>query len=281
LPWTAPFLGGLWRAVRHPFGTDPRGPALAAWILGVAVFFSTSHSKLATYILPVIPHACLLAVAAIGDGVPRWAWRLGRLLGGLMIAAAVAGLVVLGFGLVPTDLWPIKGLSPRSLHWLIALSAALMTSLGAAQWVAASSHRPVRALSCGGALAGFFLFFGLRLAAPLISSRNIAGEVRRQAEGNDALWTYGTYLHGLPFYTRRLVDTLVLFTGEFHYAKRDPAYSPRFGDDDAVRALPREGGKTFVVMRSGERPHFQELVAGGIESWQEFGPWSLAVVRRR
>jgi hypothetical protein len=160
----------------------------------------------------------------------------------------------------------------------------LIATLGSALVIATSSKRPAAALAGGGAIAGVLLFLGLRLAAPLVSARDVGQAVREEARPEDAVWTYGTYLHGLPFYAHRPVDKLVLFTGEFHYAKRDPAFAARFGDDADVKTLPRPGGRTFVVLRAGERPHFAETVGGGpesIESWREFGPWSLAVVRPR
>jgi 4-amino-4-deoxy-L-arabinose transferase-like glycosyltransferase len=284
LPWTAPFLAGFWKAARNPFGPDPRGPALAAWVAGVAAFFSTSHSKLATYILPAVPHACLLAASALDVGLPPWAARLQRALGGLLAALALGAALYISAGFLPAAAWPPLGLSAHAATALLVLAAGLLAALGAAQWIAASSPAPGKILALGGAAAGVLLFVGLRAAAPLVSARDVAAAVTREAGPKDAVWTYGTYLHGLPFYAKRPVDKLVLFTGEFHYARRDAAYASRFGDDDDVRRLPRAGGRTFVVLRSGEKTHFARTVGGGpsaIESWREFGPWSLAVVRAR
>jgi 4-amino-4-deoxy-L-arabinose transferase-like glycosyltransferase len=284
LPWTGPFLAGFWRAVRRPFGPDFRGPALAAWVLGVAAFFSLSHSKLATYVLPVFPHACLLAVAALDEGLPAWAAIAQRALGAILAAAAALAAVALAAGLLPAKVWPPRGLPAASAPALGALAVLLIAAFAAALLIAPSSKRPAAVLAGGGALAGIFLFFGLRLAAPLVSAKDVGQVVRDEARPEDQIWTYGTYLHGLPFYAKRPVDKLVLFTGEFHYAKRDPAYAPRFGDDSDVEKLPRAGGRTFVVLHTGERPHFVEIIGGGaasIESWRPFGPWSLAVVKPR
>ncbi|MFI5350889.1 MAG: hypothetical protein ACHQ2Z_15180, partial [Elusimicrobiota bacterium] len=283
LPWTAPFLAGFWRAVRRPFGPDFRGPALAAWTLGVAAFFSTSHSKLATYVLPVFPHACLLSIAALDEGLPAWASRFQRILGGILSTAAGLAAVALAAGLLPTKSWPPPGLSAVSAQVFGVLAVMLIAALGGALLISQSSKRPAAVLAGGGALAGIFLFLGLRLAAPLVSAHDVGQVIRDEARPEDAIWTYGTYLHGLPFYAHRSVDKLVQFTGEFHYAKRDPLFASRFGDDADLRTLPRSGGRTFVVLHTGERPHFAETVGGAdsIESWRQFGPWSLAVVRPR
>lgn len=284
LPWTAPFLAGMWRAIKKPFGPDYRGPALAAWVLGVTTFFSTSHSKLATYVLPVFPHACLLAIATIEEGMPAWATKLQRVLGGILALAAAAAAVALGAGLLPPKVWPPPGLPAASAAPLGVLAALLVASFAAALLLAPSAKRPAAVLAGGGALAGVLLFIGLRFAAPLVSAKDAGLVVREEAQAGDQVWTYDTYLHGLPFYANRLVDKIVLFTGEFHYAKRDHAYDARFGDDADVEKLPRAGGRTFVVLKTSRRPHFMEVVGGGaasIESWREFGPWSLAVVKPR
>jgi hypothetical protein len=247
----------------------------------------------------VFPHACLLAVVAVDEGLPVWAERIQRALGFILLAAAAFAVIVLS---VPPllqrlarfhsssivfyrDQWPsITGIPDASTHVLFALVIGLLAVLGGALVAATRARRPAAVLAGGGALAGILLFIGLRFAAPLISARDVGLVVRDEARPDDAVWTYGTYLHGLPFYAHRPVDRLVLFTGEFHYAKRDPAFAARFGDDADVEALPRAGGRTFVVLHTGERPHFAEVIGGGpgsIESWREYGPWSLAVVKPR
>ena len=284
LPWSAPALAGLARALRDPFGKDFRAPALAAWVLGVAAFFSTSNSKLATYILPALPHACLLAVVALEEGLPRWAQVLQRALGGLLLAAAALAAAALASGRLPATLWPPPGLPAPDAAALAVLMMITLVSLAVALIVAPSSRRPSAVLAGGGALAGLCLFVGLRIAAPISSAKEASLAVLADVRAEDQVWTYGTYLQGLPFYTHRPVDKMVYFVGEFHYAKRDPAHAERFGDDKDVHALPRKGGRTFVILRSFERPHFTRTVTGGesaIASWREFGRWSLAEVRAR
>lgn len=282
LPWTAPFLAGMWRAARKPFGPDFRGPALGYWVLGVCAFFSTSHSKLATYALPVFPHAAVLAAAALAEGLPGWAKKLSRALGVLLLAAAAGGAAAALGGFLPAKVWPPVGLPGSADVPLIVMAAGLLAALGAAQVFAPSLKTPAAALAAGGTVAGALLFAGLRLAAPLTGVRDLGRAVGAQARAGDAVWTYDNYPHGLPFYARRPVDKIVQFTGEFHYAKRDAAFADRFGDTDALKALPRAGGRTFVAMRTGRRAAFLEAIRGGaasVESWRDFGPWSLAVVK--
>lgn len=284
LPWTAPALAGIVRAANPPLWSDFRGPALAAWVLGVTAFFSASNSKLATYVLPAVPHACLLAAVAINEGLPAWANHLQRTLGAMLLSAAALLGAALASGKLPSRLWPPPGLAAADAIVPAVLAALILIALGGAMIAAPSSHRPAAVLAGGGVLAGLFLFPGLRAAAPLLSAKTAALAVGAEAGRQDQVWTYGTYLHGLPFYSGRRVDKAVYFVGEFHYAKRDPAHAGRFGDDNDVRRLPRREGKTFVLMRSPERARFEQTVSGGataIASWREFGPWSLAEVRAR
>ncbi len=282
LPWTFPALAGFWRALRRPLGPDFRGPALGAWALGVTAFFSISHSKLATYVLPVFPHMAVLAAAQLEAGLPRWAVRAQNYLGAALLAAACAAVVALGFAPFTAVAAGVPGLSRAAVMGVLALAAGLLGSLGGAMLMSDRARRPAAALTAGGVLAGVCLFSGLSLAAPLVSVRDLGLAAGAQMGEGDRLWAYDTYLHGLTFYSGRPVDKIVQFLGEFHYAKRDPAYADRFADDSALAALPRPEGRTFVAMRSRSLDHFTRSIRGGsaaLQAVEPFGPWTLAVVR--
>lgn len=279
LPWTAGALSGLWRAASRPFA-DPRATALALWVAGVAAFFTTSHSKLATYVLPVLPHACLLAASALEEGLPVWGARLSRALGALLALASAAALL-LRLRLPHLDLSG-TGAGADIVGPLALLAAAFFAALGTALISAPSARRPLLVLGAGGILGGALALGALRAASPLISAKELALAVREAARPGDEVWTYDSYLHGLPYYSGRRVDRMVYFVGEFHYAKRDEAAADRFGDDDEVRALPRKGGRTFVAMKAKRREWFESVAAkGAVTSWRSFGPWALAEVKAR
>ena len=279
LPWTAPFLSGMAKTIRRPF-TDSRATALALWVLGVIAFFTTSHSKLATYALPVLPHAALLAALSLEDGAPRWSRMLSLALGALLLLASGVG-VLLYFRLPHLSLPPL-GADATLLRHLAIPATAFLASLAVAQLYAPSAKRPAFALGLGAVLAGLFALLTLASASPMISAKKMALAIRDSARPSDAIWTYDGYLHGLPFYTGRPVDKMVYFVGEFHYSKRDAAYAERFGDDGAIRKLPRRGGRTFIAMKTRRRSYFETVAPqGSISSWQEFGPWSLAEIRPR
>ncbi len=279
LPWTAPFLSGLFKSLRNPF-SDARATALALWVIGVVAFFSSSSSKLATYALPVLPHAALLAAVSLEDGPPKWAWRVCRALGALLLAAALIAAAL--YVRLPHLALPPLGADSDLLRRLSALAAAMLAALGLAQAYAPSAKRPALALGLGGVLAGALALAAVSSGSPLLSAKELALAVKAAAAPEDEVWTYDSYLHGLQFYTGRRVDKMVYFVGEFHYAKRDEVHAERFGDDNALRALPRRGGRTFVAMKSARRAHFETVPPkGAIVSWREFGPWSLAEIRAR
>ncbi len=277
LPWTAPFLSGLAQTIRRPFA-DARTTALTLWALGVVAFFSTSHSKLATYILPMLPHAALLAAISLAEGPPSR--RLAGALGGILAAVSAIGLILWFF--LPHISLPPLGADIVLLRRLLLLASMFLAILGAAQLRALSSQRPALTLGLGGVIAGLLAFAAIHAASPLISAKELAAAVRASAGPADEIWTYDSYLHGLQFYTGRPVDKILHFVGEFHYAKRDAENARRFGDDNAIGALPRREGRTFVAMKTARRAHFSGLPErGSISSWREFGPWSLAEISAR
>lgn len=279
LPWTAPFLAGLVKTARRPF-SDPRSTALVLWIVGVIAFFTTSHSKLATYALPVLPHAALLAVVSLESGPPRWARIFSRVLGATFLLAAVVALIL--YVRLPVLSLPALGADAFVLRRMIAPGAAFLACLGAAQWLAPGAKRPTAVLGAGAVLAGALALAAVSAASPLISAKRIAHRIAEVAGPDDQVWTYDSYLHGLQFYTGSPVDKMVYFVGEFHYAKREAVNAERFGDDGDIRRLPRTGGRTFVAMKTRRREHFETVPpTGAIVSWREYGPWSLAEIRAR
>jgi 4-amino-4-deoxy-L-arabinose transferase-like glycosyltransferase len=250
------------------------------WVLGVVAFFTTSHSKLATYCLPVLPQAALLAAIALEDGMTTWSQTLSRWLGALLVLAAAA-TALLWLRLAHLAL-PQFGVDAELLRCLAALAFALLSALAAAHLLAPSSRRPAVVLGLGGVLAGLCSLGAISAASPLISAKALALAVKADARPADELWTYDSYLHGLQYYTLRPVDKLVYFVGEFYYAKRDAANAGRFGDDNDIRNLPRAGGRTFVAMKTARRAWFESVARqGAITAWRKFGPWSLAEVRAR
>lgn len=210
LPWTPAVFSGAVLAEKQRRAGDPRGAALAVWAGMIFLFFTKSNSKLATYILPVFPHLCLLGAHALeqSDKLKR------------ALKLSLAGL-----------------------------------ALGALALIAAGTGK----------------------ASDLLSARAISQRINEKYRPGDQVYTYGTYLHAIPFYTKRRVDVVVNWVGELHYAKRDPKTQDRFSDDRAIRELPAKGHGVFVVLRKREADYFLTLTEPKKpKAYTTFGNWILA-----
>lgn len=96
LPWLP--LG--WRALRHALA-QPRqlngfapGKLLVVWFVFIFLFFSASHSKLVSYVLPVAPALALLLGAYLPH-VSRQAWRRQLIGYAVFLVAAAIGAIFL------------------------------------------------------------------------------------------------------------------------------------------------------------------------------------------
>lgn len=259
LPWTPAALAGLTRVFRAD--RDPRDAALALWIILITAFFSTSQSKLITYILPVIPHFTLLAARAWEKPLPAWSSALGWIMGTVLIAAPIAVL-----------------LSPKleagfDGHALIFASAALAL-MSVPLWTSRAKGKAVIFAAAAALAAGTSALAALRSASEQLSVKTLSQAIKERHRPGDQIYAYGIYLHGIPFYTGELVDRIVNWTGELHYAKRDPTYAQRFGGEEEIRRLPIKGRRTFVVCRRFETPYLLRLSPGPVIT-RPFGNWEL------
>ncbi len=262
LPWAASILGGIIRSF-----SDRRGLALAAWAALVTAFFSTSQSKLISYILPVFPHLCILGAHALQEPAPKWLKRISAILGILLLLAAAAAYPAARF--IPADV-------PHS-PWLIALAAAMLASLGTAMLCQSLDFKPLLTGALAGLITGGLFLGGLNNAMSDLSCRELAETVRSRQKPGDLVYGYGIYLHGLPFYTGRRVDKLLNWRGELEYAARDERIlQERFGGEEAIRALPLPGKTVFVACRRRDVAYLLSLHSpNAARSVQVFGPWAL------
>ncbi|TBR20873.1 hypothetical protein EPO15_11810 [bacterium] len=243
LPWTPAALAALAAPLWSPRKADPRELQLALWPLLVVGFFTTSSSKLPTYVLPAFPFIALLTAKFLLDGRSE-----GRLRAAAALLAGVLGLAAAAAAAAGTQLVP-GFTGPDALLAAGALAALAAGVLWAPRGVdgfpkAASAALLFLALALAGA----------RRAEPLVSARPVArllSEAVARAEAETPgvpvrLVAYDKYLHGVPFYTGRRVD-VVNWVGELHYAKRFERFADRFGDDNQIREWPRSGERVFVT----------------------------------
>ncbi len=214
LPWLPQVARALvlgWRA------SAPRGQFDVSRLLWLSaaftlVFFSLSDSKLAPYIVPVLPPLALLAALDDERGatdLARSAWL--QVLFGLALAAAV---VIYGRrDLVGDPAATFAALRP----WLVAVAIALV-ACGALVLALRSRHfgAAARMQAAGGFGIALALIAGAATAvAPRYSAKALlarAGTLTPAAP----LFTVDTFDWTLPFYANRLV-TPVAWRGELDF----------------------------------------------------------------
>lgn len=243
MPWAPAALAGLALPLARFRRADPRDLQLALWPAVVILFFTSSSSKLITYILPALPIQALLAARIIEEGaIADWLNRAALGLGAILLAAAPAAYAFLPGRVPGLD----AGGAAAAGIGLAALGAATALASRGTRAVPAAALAALLSLACGLAAA--------RRAEALVSARLVSQDLteRIAAAGPGAhirLVAYDRYLHGIPFYTRRPVD-VVNWVGELHYARRFAEFSQRFGDDNQISAWPAPGERVFVVMPS-------------------------------
>jgi len=212
-PWTLALPGALAAGLRREPQADfqPRR-LLFAWIVVVFAFFSASHSKLASYILPLLPAAALLA----GD----WAARAPvRALAWVSAPAAAFGAAIA---------WLAPRFAARSaapdlpaallaqfLPWVVGAGLALLATGILASILAWRGRRAgaLAWLAAGGAGAALAVLIGYQALAPLYSARQIVERVRPQLDAAPRLYFYDTFDHSFLFYARRTA-TMVMYKDE-------------------------------------------------------------------
>jgi 4-amino-4-deoxy-L-arabinose transferase-like glycosyltransferase len=216
LPWLPQMFSALlngWRANAERGQFDVRR-LLWLWCVFVVVFFSLSGSKLAPYVLPVLPPLALLTATRESSGPVRWlngsAWML-------LASALGLALYVLIAPFVSDDavvLRMVQIARPAALTFgVVAALAAFLCRQ------ATRRQQPVHALVS--VAAGWFLGLALVFAtvgqeSSLRSGRELAAQVPADLIAHAPLFSVQTYDQSLPFYLRRtmiLVDT----RGELDY----------------------------------------------------------------
>ena len=219
LPWLVP----LARATRAAW-SDPGLPAVAVAAPGAAtrfrplrfllvyaavilVFFSASGSKLAPYILPMVPVLAALAGAYLRDPA-RLARHAARAAAPVVIVAA-AGLLIYSArrnSYVPYEAW----------RWaLAAVAAALIAAL-------ASFHRHARPLATvlvaalGAICAWQFLMCEYTVIPPARSAKALVAAVRPFLSAHTPLYSVGQFRETISPYLGRTLQ-LVDYEGELRF----------------------------------------------------------------
>ncbi len=246
LPWLAP----IWSArgsFRWKRPTDDAGIARAmlwSWCVFVLFFFSISHSKLPTYILPMMPPlAVLLApyVVKRANSMSIAAWTTCVL------------LVLTAIGLVVGSRRQGGEIPPMLLLWSVVGACVGIAALTGARksWMGAAV----------GSVLGFqALMMAYSNLPPARTSKALVAEARSSIQPETELFSVNQYRQGVPPYLGRTLR-MVMYRGElaFGIEQESEAFIPTLGQfieqwraaTDAVAFI---DPATFEQLRAREVP---------------------------
>ena len=257
LPWTTLLPGalrGAWRAARA--GDRPTS-MLLLWAGFVLVFFSMSQSKLAPYILPMLPALSLLTGRAIaGLPAPRFASHLRAV---ATFAAGIGAAVLL--------LWWTPAAAPlvarASTPSILGFAAAfLLLALGAGIGVRLCRRGAVIAAAAATAVGALLLAQSALLAADYLPRMRAVVELTQHLQpwvsGPTRVYCVNGYLQPVPFYLQRTC-TLVGYRGELDFGLQQ---QPWLAIPDLTRFVPAWRGQSdaLAILRPED---YQELEALG------------------
>ncbi len=204
LPWLAMFPQSLWQAWRErTSGFQPK-LMLLIWAAFIFFFFSISHSKLVSYILPIFPALAMLIACHLEDA-SRKAVVINA---GLIALLSAVGLVLAPrFSSLASDAYD-KPLFQAYVPW--AMAAAMVGLAGSLLAIALAKRRRDWSFATL-ALSGFFLVL-LLIAGHESLGRYKAGTehlaaIKAELTPDTPVYAVGLYEQTLPFYLGR---TLIL-----------------------------------------------------------------------
>lgn len=206
LPWTAVTLQSLYwplvQAGTRPVNGFDAERFLLVFVIFVLVFFSLGQSKLASYILPVMPVVGVLAgrqLAAVGyRRIDAWS---------LLVLAVVLLVCAWQATRFASDVTP-AAMFAAYRPWFIA--ASLLLAGAALAGFRARPTKPGHITTIGilVLLAFQLLTWGFQSLSGSRSSRELAMSIQAEVPDGTAVYAVATYPQSLPFYLQQTI-TLV------------------------------------------------------------------------
>jgi 4-amino-4-deoxy-L-arabinose transferase-like glycosyltransferase len=224
LPWVVALtraLAGEWRAGSAPAmiphadagvtapAVKPFRPLafLAVYATVTLVFFSASGSKLAPYILPMIP--ALAALTGARTGAAREVARHGARTGAAFAVLAAAGLLIYSArrnSFVPHE----------AVGWAVAATLVALTSAAVSVMRRADELATVLAAALGASLAWQCLMCEYTVIPPTRSAYELVLAVKPFVNAQTPLYSVGQYRETVSPYLGRTLQ-LVGYEGELHF----------------------------------------------------------------
>ncbi|MGH8273764.1 MAG: glycosyltransferase family 39 protein [Gammaproteobacteria bacterium] len=214
VPWLVAAVRGLIGPIRRLVarGAFDSLVLLWLWIVVIFVFFSASHSKLPSYILPVIPAFAILIGRMLSRArVLPWAGA------GISL---VLGAAVVALGIAAPSLGLGKGGDPAALHaflpWVIAAGAVILAATVAATFYRRHALGAIVCVAAAWLIAARLIMLGGAAFGPEYSTRALVVAVARYNRPDAPVYSLDGYQQTLPFYLRRTV-ILVRYRGEMDF----------------------------------------------------------------
>jgi 4-amino-4-deoxy-L-arabinose transferase-like glycosyltransferase len=214
LPWLPALLRACRRAWPQPGADAVRFRALRFLLLYAAltlVFFSASGSKLAPYILPMLP--VLAAVTGAGNPAPLALARTAAWVGAALALLVAGGLLIYSArvnGFVPQAAW----------YWALGAVAAALAAAAVAGSRRVSLQPAVLASALGAMLAWQALLCEYALIPPARSARELVSVVRPFIGAYTPLYSVGQYRETVSPYLGRTLQ-LAGYEGELQFGLRE------------------------------------------------------------
>jgi 4-amino-4-deoxy-L-arabinose transferase-like glycosyltransferase len=214
LPWLPALLRACRRAWPQPGADAVRFRALRFLLLYAGltlVFFSASGSKLAPYILPLLP--VLAAVTGAGNPAPLALARTAAWVGAALALLVAGGLLIYSArvnGFVPQAAW----------YWALGALAAALAAAAVAGSRRVGLQPAVLASALGAMLAWQALLCEYSLIPPARSARELVSAVRPFIGAYTPLYSVGQYRETVSPYLGRTLQ-LAGYEGELQFGLRE------------------------------------------------------------
>lgn len=243
LTYTAP---SLWRPHLDPRQWSRQTLYLVLWAAVIITFFSLSKSKLLTYILPAIPPLAILWARLIERGLAAGDVSFLRRGGNVLIvlgSGAFLSGAILGFFIH---------------HWRFPLirpflfgGGFVLAGVGYLARMALERRGPGAALRLY--VAGFVAFLAIGLGGRSLTNsyRELSIGALLSMQPMDRLANYGSFFHGLTFYTGSRA-VMVSGLGELDFGSKQGDQRAWFWDDDELRRQWSAPHRMLLAIRPGD-----------------------------
>jgi 4-amino-4-deoxy-L-arabinose transferase-like glycosyltransferase len=258
LPWTTFLPGALVTAVRSARAGDRASSFLVIWALFVLVFFSISQSKLAPYIVPLLPALSLLTGREIARLTPG---RVSAHLSLIFLFALTVVLAMLVLWATPLGAALVARASTLSIAGFLVAFGALGICCARAAYLARAGAviSAVSVTSLGSLLLTQSALMGADYLPRMHRVVELEEHLRPALTPATHVYCVNEYLQPIPFYLQRPC-TLVGYRGELDFGLTQEPW--RFLPD--LRSFATDWGEESDALAILRPEDYQQLETMGV-----------------